>query len=145
MLQWTWEYKYLFQILTLLFLDFLPQSRRAGKVCLYFWFVAEIPYWFPQWLNQLALPPTVHGGPLSAHPHQHLWSVVFLRTVILTGVRWCLLAVLICISLLFIVYFISRLQWLYPRTHVAQNTPHSSVFDFLSSQCSCDCLHMWLL
>ena len=30
----------------------------------YFWFVVEIPYCFPQWLNQLALPPTVHGGPL---------------------------------------------------------------------------------
>ena len=34
MLQWTWEYKYLFQIPTLLFLDFVPKSRHAGKVVL---------------------------------------------------------------------------------------------------------------
>ena len=72
----------------------------------YFWFLAEIPYCFPQWLNQLTLPPTVLRGPLSPHPHQHLLSVVFLRTVILTGVRWCHLVVLICIFLLFIFYFI---------------------------------------
>ena len=110
----------------------------------YFRFVVEIPYCFPQWLNQIVLPPTVHGGPLSAHPHQHLLPVVFWEQSSLqvwgdvTLRFWfafpcCLL------------FTLSRLQWLYPRTPVAQNTPHSFVFDFLSSQCSCDCLHMKLL
>ena len=39
-------------------------------------------------------------APFSPHPHQHLLSLVFLMTAILTGVRCCLIVVLTCISLM---------------------------------------------
>jgi hypothetical protein len=44
------------------------------------------------------LPPAVYEGSFFPHPHQHLLLVVFLMSAILTGMKWNLSVVLICVS-----------------------------------------------
>ena len=66
----------------------------------YYEFFEELPYSFPQWQQQVAFPPTVHRFPISLHPCQCLVFKVLLIIVFLTGVKWYLIAALICISLM---------------------------------------------
>ena len=67
---------------------------------IYFYFFEEPPYCFPQWSDQLTLPPTSCEGSLFSTPSPALLSLFFLRTVILTGVRWQVIVGLFCISLM---------------------------------------------
>ena len=50
--------------------------------------------------------------PFSPHPYQHLLFVVFWTTAILTGLKWCYIVLLMCISLLVSTYWPSAcLLW----------------------------------
>ena len=50
--------------------------------------------------QQCRSPSTVHKYSLSPLLCQHFWFLPFLKIVIPAGVRWCLIVVLICISLM---------------------------------------------
>ena len=65
----------------------------------YFYFFEKPPYSFPKWLHQFTFLLTVCEGSLFSTSCQHL-VFVFLVIAILTGVRRCLIVVLICISLI---------------------------------------------
>jgi hypothetical protein len=78
--------------------------------------------------------------PFSPHPCQHLQSPEFLILAILTGVRWNLRVVLICISLMikdaehFFMCF-SAIQYSSGENSLFSSEPHllMGLFDFLES------------
>jgi hypothetical protein len=78
--------------------------------------------------------------PLSPQPHQHLLSPVYLVLAILTGVRWNLRVVLICISLMFkdVEHFFrcfSAIWYSSGENSLFSSEPHVllGLFDFLES------------
>ena len=94
-----WSYIYLFDLVFLSYLNTYPEEELLDHMVVLF-------------LSSEKLPSFFHSGCTNLHPHQqgtrfhfflypcqYLWFIVFLIIAILTDVRWCLIVVLVHISL----------------------------------------------
>ena len=79
---------------------YMPRSGIDGSYFGLFLIFKESPYRLPSGCINLHSHKQCKSIPYSLHPFQHLFFVDILMMAILTSVRWYLIVVLICISLI---------------------------------------------
>ena len=80
--------------------DIYPGIKLLGHMIVLFLVFEKLPYCSPQWLHLFTFPRTVYEVPLFSTLLLTLLFVFFLRITILVRVWWCLIVLLICISLM---------------------------------------------
>jgi hypothetical protein len=80
---------------------YIPKSGTAGSYCRsMFIFLRSLQIFVQSGCTSLHYDQQCKSVLFSPHPRQHLLLLVFLMMTILTGLRWNLSVVLICISII---------------------------------------------
>ena len=97
---WQWILEYMCHFELWFSQGICPMVRLLGNTVVLFLVFEGISILFSTWLYQFIFPPTVQEVSFSPHLHLHLLFVDFFDDGHSDGLRWYLIVVLICISLI---------------------------------------------